>query len=261
MIVRGTVLSEKRVPLDGAQPERTHFPPIRAVSLQPASREPAAAIEPPPPPPAPVVVTVPAPMSLDTVSRWIATQDETTRAALATQLAENIEHVKRNARELGRSAGRKAGLAEAQAEATRLFETLATINESAMASLDAQGAVLAEQCAEIVATALTRIAGPMLATREAALGAVLEVLKRLTEEREIVIRVSAADLPMLAAAEDRFAVALAGRKYSIVSDTRVESGGAIVETANGSLDGRLEAQLRALCDTVLAAGQAWRAPQ
>jgi len=255
VIVRGTVLSDKRVPLDGAQPERPSFPPIRAVSLPPVSREPAPASE--PPTPAPVVVTVPAPMSLDTVSKWIATQDETTRAALATQLAENIEHVKRNAHEVGR----KAGLAEAEMETSRLLETLATINEGAKASLDAQSGMLAEQCAEIVATALTRIAGPLLATPEAALGAVFEVLKRLTEEREIVIRVGAADLHMLLAAEDRLAAALAGRKYSIVSDTRVLSGGAIVETANGSLDGRLDAQLRALCDTVIAARQAYRAPQ
>jgi flagellar assembly protein FliH len=250
MIVRGAVLSEKRVSLTST-PER---PPLAAVRPSP----PPPVELPPPPPPEPIVITVPAPLSLDIVSRWIAEQDDVTRKALARQLADDVEDLQRNAREKGWDAGLAAGRAEADKQAAHHRETLDSIARAAKSALDTQYQELSEQCAEIVAAALTRIAGPLLATPEAALGAVLEVLKRATDEGDLIVRVSAADLPALHAAEGVISRALAGRKFSLTADTRVSAGGAIVESAVGSVDGRLEVQLRNLCDTVLSARAAQR---
>lgn len=263
MIVRGAVLSEKRVPLQSSQPERAHTPAVRALSLAndtPAASSttaaPAASL-------APVQVSAPPappPLTIDSVSKWIAQQSEETRSVLALQLAEGIDRLKRAAYEQGHGAGLKAGEAEAAAAAASQLAALERITREAETTLRGECDALSAQCAEIVAAALTRIAGPLLTSPVASLGAVLEVLKRLTEEREIVVRVSAVDLPMLRESEERIAAALAGRKYSLVADTRVEAGGAIVESSLGSLDGRLEVQLRGLCDTVLAAKAAHRGP-
>jgi flagellar assembly protein FliH len=172
---------------------------------------------------------------------------------LAQLLAGDLEELRQKARDQGLAEGRAAGLTKVAAEAASSLEALAAVVSGSDAALKEQRDQLAEQCAEIVAAALTRIAGPMLSTRKAAIGAVLEVLKRLTEETQLTIRVSASDLPALREVEDRLAAVLAGREYALVADTRVEAGGAIVESPLGSLDGRLEVQLRGLADTVLAA--------
>jgi flagellar assembly protein FliH len=255
MIVRGAILSDKRVLLDSGQserapPERGRYQPIRAVTTtresNPDSAKPIESTSVP-------RVVAPAPLTLGAVSQWIAGQDEVTRSALATQLAERIDELRRAALEQGYEEGRRSGQAEAEATASRSLELLAEINRGAQAMFEARQAELAERCAEIVVTALNRIAGPLLRTPEAALGAVLEVLKRITEEGEVVVRVSAADLPILRASEDRLATALTGRKFSLIADKRVAGGGAIVESALGSLDGRLEVQLRGLADTVVGA--------
>jgi flagellar biosynthesis/type III secretory pathway protein FliH len=258
MIVRGSILSEKRVPLESAlSHERAHLAAVRATpgvardpepTAVPATPPPIIALAPPPP----------APLSLEAVSKWLAGQDESTRAALARQLAGNIDELQRAAQDQGFAAGRKAGRAEAETATQSHLETLAAIHRSAELAFASEVALLTTQCAEIVGVAIARIAGPLLATPEAALGAVIEVLKRLTEEREVVIRVSTADVGAVEAAAGPLAVALAGRRYSIVADARVQVGGAIVESNLGSLDGRLEIQLRGLAETVLAAKTAHR---
>jgi flagellar assembly protein FliH len=92
--------------------------------------------------------------------------------------------------------------------------------------------------------------------REAALGTVLEVLKRVKDERELLIRVSEHDLPFLREAEQDIERACAGRQFTLVADSRVTAGGCIVESSLGSLDARFDVQLRALADTLRAAKSA-----
>ncbi len=77
-------------------------------------------------------------------------------------------------------------------------------------------------------------------------GVVAEVLKRVREERELRIHVNPQDLPLLRTAEPGIAASLPGRNFTLVADARVEAGGCIVESALGSLDGRLEVQLAGL---------------
>ena len=82
---------------------------------------------------------------------------------------------------------------------------------------------------------------------------VAEVLKRVREERELHIHVNPKDLPLLKTAEAGIAASLPGRQFTLVADGRVETGGCIVESTLGSLDGRLEVQLAGLLDTLRAA--------
>ena len=104
--------------------------------------------------------------------------------------------------------------------------------------------------------AFAKIAGAKLATREAALGAVLEVLKRVRDERALVIRVSPADIQALRDYERDIAHACTGREYSLLADPRVDAGGCIVESSLGGFDGRFDVQLRGVCETLRAAKSA-----
>jgi flagellar biosynthesis/type III secretory pathway protein FliH len=189
---------------------------------------------------------------LESVSKWISVQDDSVRAAIATQLVDDVQEIVRAAREQGLAAGRTAGREAAEKEAARYLELLESINRGAEAAFASQSAALADQCVDIVALAIARMAGPLLSSREAATGAVLEVLAQLEQQAEVVIRVAGPDLPVLEESRELIKAALAGKPFSLVADKRVEEGGALVETAQGALDGRFEVQLRELSETLRA---------
>ncbi len=130
------------------------------------------------------------------------------------------------------------------------LEALSSAAETAFASELTQ---LNAACAEVVAEVFFKLAGTALTTREAIVGAVTEVLKRVREERELRIHVNPGDLPVLRTAEAALEASLPGRRFTLIADGRVETGGCIVESALGSLDGRLEVQLAELCATLRAA--------
>jgi flagellar biosynthesis/type III secretory pathway protein FliH len=69
----------------------------------------------------------------------------------------------------------------------------------------------------------------------------------------VVVQVSARDLPLLAAGEQALRAAFGGRKLALAADPRIELGGCVLETRLGSLDGRLETQLRAVFEAIHAA--------
>jgi flagellar biosynthesis/type III secretory pathway protein FliH len=73
------------------------------------------------------------------------------------------------------------------------------------------------------------------------------------EERELRILVNPAVVPVLRTAVAGIAANLPGRRFSFVADARVDTGGCIVESALGCLDGRLEVQLAELCASLRSA--------
>jgi flagellar biosynthesis/type III secretory pathway protein FliH len=233
VILRGAVLSEKRIALEPTKLER---PPPRAVIAAPDAM----------PERPPISLVLPA-ISLEAVIQWLSTRDEATRAALAAHLAPDIEDLQVTAQQEGFAAGKSQALSESQARLQSVLASLQALVASADAAFERESKALEEQCTEVVCEALAKIAGPLLSTREAALGAVVELIKRLRDAREIVIRVNATDLPMLQAE------ALGGRPFSIVADRSLHAGGVIVDTTLGSLDGRFDIQLAAALETLRAA--------
>jgi flagellar assembly protein FliH len=192
-------------------------------------------------------------LTLESVLAWLGSQDERTRAQLAARLAPEMGQVRLTAAKEGYAAGEEKGVKEVQArmrDALVLIHRAAREAESALAT---EAPRLAEACADIVIEVLTRMAGPALASRQAALQLVLQVLRRVQEEREVVVKVSPSDLPVLTEAQDALRAAFGGRKLEVAADPRVELGGCLVETRLGSFDGRLETQLRVVFEAIHAA--------
>lgn len=242
MILRDAIFSGERRHL-GAQPAPS-VAPTDAVREMPAdydltAPEPRAA-EPPP-------------LSSDRVASWLVTQDGATRTALAGLLADELAAVRDAAHEEGHARGHAEAMKEAREKVRSAIEALETLNDSASAAFDAELAQLGESCADVVAEVFFKLAGSALVTREAIVGTVGEVLKRVREEREMGIHVNPADLPVLRTAEAGIAASIPGRRFTLVADGRVAAGGCIVESALGSLDGRLEVQLGELVATLRAA--------
>jgi flagellar biosynthesis/type III secretory pathway protein FliH len=192
-------------------------------------------------------------LTFEAVAAWLAVQDEPTRNACASILSDELTHVHETARIDGRALGEAQGRDQAQQACQRVLDGLAAIAKAAEEELTQEHSRLADLCAEIVGEALAKIAGPLLSTRKAAIGAVTEVLRRVKEGRDLAVRVSPADLPILQQEEQRLAAVVPGRALKLVADARIELGGCIVESSLGALDGRLDVQLRELYATLRAA--------
>jgi flagellar assembly protein FliH len=192
-------------------------------------------------------------MSAEDVASWLVTQDGTTRTALAGVLAEELAAVRDAAHAQGFERGRTEAIEEARETARTALEALQAVHEQAEAAFAAERDALAAQCAGVVAEVFFKLAGSALVKQEAILGAVTEVLRRVRDERELRIHVHPTDLKLLQSAEAGLVASLPGRTFTLVADDRVTAGGCIVESALGSLDGRLEVQLAGLVETLRAA--------
>jgi flagellar assembly protein FliH len=189
-------------------------------------------------------------LTFESVVAWLAVQDQETRKGCASILATEVTKIHELAKAEGLAAGQRAAESMVKQEIQGNITLLQEIAVNAQQAFDREQEQLQGICVEVVAEALAKIAGPLLASEQAAQGAIREVLLRVKDAREITIRVAREDFEMVRRFEKNFADLLGNRKYEFVSDSRVELGGCIVETKLGSLDGRLEVQLRELYETL-----------
>lgn len=251
MIVRDVVLSSELRALPDGQ-RRLGRETARLVPMPDTLSRPDLPREASPQPPARSTVEV------ETAGSWLAAQSVAMRTALARELTEDLEIIRERGHTEGLELGRQAGVREIAQRTESSLQALSRVVAVAEEAFSQDAARLAEACADIVSEAFLKIAGERLASREATVGAVLEVLKRVKDEREVTIRVSAEDLPLLREHESRIQEALAPRRWAFVADPRVSAGGCLVESRLGTLDGRLEIQLHELCETIRAAKAARR---
>jgi flagellar assembly protein FliH len=192
-------------------------------------------------------------LTFEQVVAWLAVQDGEMRTACASLLADELTQVHEAAKAEGHSLGRREGRKQAEQELEQSLATLQQVTTEAEQAFAREQDKLAEGCVEVIAEAFTKLAGTILATPAAIHAVVGEVLARVREGRELTVRVSAQDLALLEAHEPALRASLAGRSVTFAADPRIDVGGCIVESTLGSLDGRLEVQLRALYETLKAA--------
>ena len=199
-------------------------------------------------------------MSVDEVATWLATQGEATRAAVAHELARELarelepelENVRRWAYEAGLGEGRVQGLRQAQEQERQQLEVVAALSTECEQHFKVELERLQNFGITLVEEVVRKIAGPLLGSREAIVGAVTQVLARLPQERELCVGVSAEDLPVLESRREQLARALGERALRFRADDRVRMGGCIVESRMGVLDGRVELQLAEFCKLIRA---------
>lgn len=231
-------------------PERERLRPPRAAELmppiQPLERQKPRLEVLPDPLPAPT-------LTAEGVCEWLQAQSTEVRGHCAKHLATDLDLLTERAVELGREAGRKQGREEVLEGVKSGLAALSQAVDMCERAFATECEQLAESCAEIVAEAFRKLAGPALVTPDAALCVVLEVLERVKDERSLTIRVSAQDLPFLESQTSAIQEALGAHSWTLCADPRVAVGGCLVETALGTLDGRLETQLQELWETLRAA--------
>jgi flagellar biosynthesis/type III secretory pathway protein FliH len=192
-------------------------------------------------------------LTFEAVAAWLAVQDEPTRSACASILSDELTRVHEIARTDGLALGESQGREAARQASQGVLAALGGVARAIEDELAQEQSKLADLCADIVAEAFAKIAGRTLSTRKAAVGAVTQVLGRVKEGRDLVVRVSPADLPLLQAEQTHLSAVVPGRALTLVADARIELGGCIVESNLGTLDGRMDGQLRELYATLRAA--------
>lgn len=156
---------------------------------------------------------------------------------------------------LAQSRGFESGLAKAEAAARGAFEEqLARVAAICGALQEAKAAVLADaedMLVEVVQAAVGKIVGDSILTREGIAGAVECILRSYQEDDRLVVRLHPQDALLLRQAweaEDNPAAIAA----MLRDDPSIDIGGCVMDSARGSLDARLDTQLMALRDTLLA---------
>jgi flagellar assembly protein FliH len=173
---------------------------------------------------------------------------------LATARAE-ADAIRETARQEGFTIGYQAGMAAARQEMAPSADALS----AAYAALDAERANAAD-AAELHAVELAlRLAEKTLAAAiEARPEHVVDVvrggLRRLMERDRVVVLVHPEDLETVRAAIGELKATLGGiGELDVQAERRVARGGAIVRTAAGEVDGRLDTQLERAREVLFAA--------
>jgi flagellar biosynthesis/type III secretory pathway protein FliH len=212
-------------------------------------------------PAAPAVkVSEATPLTVESIIHWLERSDGSQRAQIARYLATDIESLRLEAQTDGFESGRTRGMQESKARMEASVSMLESVVTAARDALECEAAQLTDLCADIIVEALTKIAGPLLSSREAAIGAVVKILERVKDDCELVIRVNQADLPLLQELEGTLRKALAGRQCSLAADDSIGFGGCIVGSRLGTFDGRVEVQLAGLLESIRGAREAREVP-
>ncbi|HEX8292668.1 MAG TPA: type III secretion system stator protein SctL [Pyrinomonadaceae bacterium] len=166
--------------------------------------------------------------------------------AEATQQADELRaRAREEAREMREAAyeeGREAALSELNGLLLEAHER----REGALAEAERDLLRLAVKLAE-------KIIGREIERDDAALADIVSAALRHARQQEaLTVRVNPADLPRVQAHRDRLDPSGRARFIDLVADPRVGHGGCIIEGESGTVDARLDTQLRVLERALLA---------
>lgn len=152
----------------------------------------------------------------------------------------------------GHEAGYKAGAAELRTQAEQELARLAALCESLKQAQREQMQQWQDFAVEFAFAVATRVLGAAAPGREGIQGMAAAALSQTGDAAVMSVRVHPNDagwVRQLIAGRPEFAD---GDPVKVISDHQVAHGGCLLDTTQGTLDARLEVQLRALKDAMLA---------
>lgn len=156
------------------------------------------------------------------------------------------------AQEEARTQGQtEQALRQVRAEQAARFDGVCAALQASQAALLAQAEDL---LVEIAYTAVCRLLGQDGAARATVVHAVQGLIHEAREAGQLRLHVHPQDMDLLHGVYG--AGAEADRRVQLLPDAAVELGGCLVETPHGTLDARLEVQLRHLAEALLVARRA-----
>ena len=215
-----------------------------------------------PPPPEPVVMPAMMPAGIPQVATIEPLPDVRIspplliEPALEEQMAPlpskpSLEELQREAQEEGYEAGAQAAKAELAEELERLRKLTRAIPETLAQGIEG----LEDVMVEIAFAAACKVLGQAAFAEDGVRAMVREAMREARSKEGLVLRISPRDYELFYADPARVRPIIDDAKVEVVADERV-SGGCLIETGGGTLDARLEVQLRQLLDTLTRARSA-----
>ena len=173
--------------------------------------------------------------------------------ALEQALRERIDAERKDILERARTEGFAAGRQRGEAGFAEQIDALGAVIASAHTALQAGIAGTEDVMVEIAFEAVCKIVGDAMQRSDGVVAVVREILRGVRERERLLVRVAPADHEVLERHRAQLLQGENGQTIDLVADERVVLGGCLVETTGGTLDGRLETQLRRLVDTLSSA--------
>lgn len=159
-------------------------------------------------------------------------------AGIVNSAEQSAENIRRESYEKGRE----------EAE-TELVENILAIKEERARNL----ANLEQEVLRLAVKISEKIIGEEIKTDENTRGEiVLNALRHARQQEMLTVRINTADVSMLENMREKIDSFGRAKFIDFVADQAVKSGGCIIESASGTIDARLETQLRILEKSLLA---------
>ncbi len=192
-------------------------------------------------------------LTVSDISAWLVEEGEVSRRALAKQLAPELETLRAAARTEGYADGRAAAMREVEARHAGALERLEAIVRAAEVASEKATGELTNICAAIVAEAFAKLAGELLVTPEATLGAVRSVLGRVRDGGRYTVYVHPSALAAVEADRVNLQAAIGSAPLDVQADVELSSGGCRVSCDLGTINAAFDVQLQALIEMLRAA--------
>ena len=166
---------------------------------------------------------------------------------------EKEENIQAKARQIGIEEGHEAGWSEGNDEIKRLSKRLQKVLDTAIARRSEILAETESQIVDLILLIVRKVVKVMSEShRKVVLNNVTQALKKLRNRGEVNIRVNLADLEICTKHKRDFIELMENiESVSILEDSAVEPGGAIIETDFGYIDARIQSQLREIEDKIV----------
>ncbi len=199
------------------------------------------------------------PLEAPPVAAVLSPAEQTLRVSQAADVLETARAEADAIREAARQEGFEAGYAAGIGAAEQFFAPHVQALAAAHAALGDERTRVADEVERHAVDLAVRIAEKTLAASlevrpELVVDVVRGSLRRLLERDRVVVLVNPEDLDVLREAAAELKGSLGGiGELDVQAERRVARGGAIVRTATGEVDGRLETQLDRARTTLLEA--------
>ncbi|THB75552.1 MAG: hypothetical protein D6B28_00190 [Gammaproteobacteria bacterium] len=165
---------------------------------------------------------------------------------------ENLKQdAKAEAKKSGHAEGFKEGLLSAEKEHDKKMSELDSCIETIKQIYAKEVSGLEDICLELVFESLGKILGSELQKTEIVTQAVKEIVSKARDSSKIILHVSKKDYEVILDNKEELEALTQGSNIEIVPDGRVMLGGCLLDSADGSLDGRIEMQIQRLKEIFL----------
>ena len=167
------------------------------------------------------------------------------------EIKTTIEEQAQLAEKRGYDEGFKKGLEDSDAVLMEKLESFDNLAQSVNDAIEKAVIDNEDMLVEIAFTALCKVFGEFVQTKEGVVAAVRQTTSKLLKRDKLTIRVPEKDYEIIKEEKHKLSLSEELDCIEIIPDPHIKFGGCIVETSGGGLDGRLEIQLNKLMETLL----------